>query len=167
VRPQLRKRISKAERLTTHGNVQGALIHGQEWRDYLEADDTLRGVCWKSFLVSFGKIHAVGELQTGDLPGVKLHFQVSRQNGDMNRFPFRRRRALGTDAVEFHIPVVGLDEFVDDRVHGPSILALGIETTNRSKTLEACLVSFSLVTLLSREVTLPSNRKFALKPAAR
>ncbi len=35
-------------------------------------------------LVYFGKIHAVGVLQTGDLPRVKLHFQISRENRNVD-----------------------------------------------------------------------------------
>jgi hypothetical protein len=97
----------------------------------------------KSFLIGFGKVHTVSELQAGNLPGVKLYFQVSRQNGDVNRLAFRWGCALSTYPVQFHIPVVGLNEFVDDRVHGPRILRLAVETTNRSKTLEVCLVSSS------------------------
>src|SRR5262249_49421176 len=46
------------------------------------------------------------------------------------------------------IPVMGFDEFVDDGVHGVCILLARGGFTNRSKTLEVCLVSSRQVTLL-------------------
>lgn len=100
-------------------------------------------------LVHFGKIHAVSELQPGNLPRMVLHLQISRHQRNMDRFTLRGAGAFGANAVEFQIPVMGLHEFVYDSVHSLTIV-LGVSTTaNRSKTLEPCLVSTSPVTLLA------------------
>jgi hypothetical protein len=100
---------------------------------YLDADYTQRGgqcnnrVGLCSFIgslggnpylsVDFGKIHAVGKLQPGDLPRVELHFQISLQDGDVEGFALRRTRALGTDPVEFHVAVMSFYKFIYDRIH--------------------------------------------------
>src|SRR5215472_14777645 len=39
----------------------------------------------KCFLVHFGKVHAVGELQAGNLARMKMDFQISLQNCDVDR----------------------------------------------------------------------------------
>jgi hypothetical protein len=55
--------------------------------------------------------------------------------------------ALGANAVKFHIPVMGLYEFVNHSVHS-FFIVLGVsKTANRSKTLELSLVSINPVTL--------------------
>jgi hypothetical protein len=98
-------------------------------------------------LVYFGKVHAVGVLQPGDLPCVVLHFQVRRHDRNVDRLTLRRVGAFGANAVKFHIPVMGLHEFVDDSVHS-FFIVLGVgQTANHSKTLELCLVSTNPVTL--------------------
>jgi hypothetical protein len=90
-------------------------------------------------LVDFGKIHAIGKLQSGNLFGVELHFQVSLQDGNVQRFTFRGTGALGPNPVQFHIAVMRFYKFIYDRVHGVDIL-LGLSLlTNHSKTLEALL----------------------------
>jgi hypothetical protein len=69
-----------------------------------------------------GEIHTVSVLQSGDLPRVKLYFKISRKNRNVDRLALRGVGAFGANAVEFHIPVVGLHEFVDDRIHNSSIV---------------------------------------------
>jgi hypothetical protein len=69
-------------------------------------------------LVHFGKVHAVSKLQSGNLLGVELHFQVSLQYGDVQGFTFSGTGALGPDPVQFHIAVMRFYEFIYDRVHG-------------------------------------------------
>jgi hypothetical protein len=103
-------------------------------------------VAWR--LVYVGEIHAVGELQAGYLARVELDFQVSLQDGNVDRFALCRALALGANAIQLHIAVMGFDEFVDDGVHGDCILPAREGFTNRSKTLEVCLVSSRQVTLL-------------------
>jgi hypothetical protein len=68
-------------------------------------------------LVDFGEIHAVSELKAGNLAGMKLHFQVCLQDGNVNGLTLCRVRALGTDLVQFHVAVMRLYEFVYDGVH--------------------------------------------------
>jgi hypothetical protein len=92
----------------------------------------------KVFLVGFGEVHTIGELQPRDLAGVKLHFQVGRQNGDMNRLAFGGAGALGANTVQLHVAVVGLHEFVDDRVHGP-YCSLVVENRESLKDLREVL----------------------------
>jgi hypothetical protein len=102
-----------------------------------------------AFSVHFGKVHTVGKLQAGDLPCVVLNFQVRRHQRNVYRLALRGAGAFGTNAVEFQIPVMGKDEFVNDSVHSFTIV-LGVSATaNRSKTLELCFVSTSSVTLLA------------------
>ena len=101
---------------------------------YLDADYTHGGgqcnnrvrflrLCWLAFggnsegSVHFGKIHAVGELQPGNLPRVELHFQVRLEDGNVEGFALRGARALSADPVEFHVAVMSFYEFVYDRVH--------------------------------------------------
>jgi hypothetical protein len=98
-------------------------------------------------LVHFGKIHAISVLQTGDLLGVELHFQIGRHDRNMDRLALRGVGAFGANAVKFQIPVMGLHEFIDDCVHGIFIVLGVSKTANRSKTLEHSFVSISLVTL--------------------
>ena len=97
----------------------------------------------KTVLVYFGKIHAVSVLQAGDLPRVKLDFQISRENRNVNGLALRGVGAFGANAVKFHIPVVGLHEFVNDRIHNSSIVLGQDSIANRAKTLEKPLVCFS------------------------
>jgi hypothetical protein len=93
---------------------------------YLDADYTRRGVqrvearrCWfqRSELVHFSKIHSVGKLKSGNLPGMELHFQIRLQDGNVDGFTLSGVRALSADAVELHIPVMRFYEFVYDRIH--------------------------------------------------
>lgn len=107
---------------------------------------------WELRLVHFGEVHAVSVLQTGDLPGMELHFQIRRHDRYVDRLALRGVGAFGANAVKLYISIMGLHEFVDDLVHG-LIIVLGVsETANRSKTLEPSLVSTSLVTLLQRSI---------------
>ena len=95
---------------------------------YLDADYTHRGVQGKNrvdeggLLVDFGKIHAVSELQSGNLFGVELHFQVSLQDGDVQGFTFSGTGALGPDPVQFHVAVMCFYKFIYYRVHGVPFL---------------------------------------------
>lgn len=98
-------------------------------------------------LVHFGEIHAIGELQAGNLPRVKLHFQISRHECNVNRLTLGGAGAFGANAVKFQITVMGHHEFINDSVHSIFIVLGGSQTANRSKTLEPCFVSTSLVTL--------------------
>jgi len=90
----------------------------QQWRELLDANRGARGV-WRggfsayfgeimppvtfhqgvTLLVHFGKIHAVGKLQAGDLPGVVLNFQICRHQRNVNRLALSRAAAFGTNAV--------------------------------------------------------------------
>ena len=99
------------------------------------------------FLVHFGKVHAVGVLQAGDLPGMELHFKIRRHDRYVDRLALRGAGAFGTNAVEFQIPVMGKDEFVYDSVHSVTIVLGANANANHSKTLEPCLLSTSSVTL--------------------
>lgn len=69
-------------------------------------------------LVDFGKVHAVGKLQSGNLLGVELHFQVSLQYGNVQGFAFSGTGALRPDPVQFHIAVMRFYKLIYDRVHG-------------------------------------------------
>ena len=100
-------------------------------------------------LIHVGKIHTVGVLQAGDLPRMKLHFQISRHDRNVDRLTLGGVGAFGANAVKFDIPIMGLHEFVNDVIHS-FFIVLGVsKTANRSKTLELSLVSRSLVTLLA------------------
>ena len=98
-------------------------------------------------LVHFGKIHAVGKLQAGNLPGVVLDLQICRHQRNVNRLALRGAGAFGTNAVKFQIPVVGLHEFIYDSVHSFTIVLAVSGAANRSKTLELYFLSTSRVTL--------------------
>lgn len=106
------------------------------------------GVCRQpALLVYLGEVHAVGELQPGDLPRVELHFQIRRHERNVNRLALCRAGAFGANAVKFHITIMGLHEFINDSVHSFIIVLAVSATANRSKTLEPSLVSTSKVTL--------------------
>lgn len=107
------------------------------------------------FLIDFGKIHAVGVLQAGDLARVILDFQICGQNGDVNRFPLRRTQALSARPVQFHIAVMGEYEFVYDGIHGRRYFRLAAANADRSECLRKILLCIS-------EVTLPSNACLAM-----
>ena len=106
-----------------------------------------RSLSATSSLVYFGEVHAVGELQPGDLPRVELHFQIRRHERNVNRLALCRAGAFGANAVKFHITIMGLHEFINHSVHSFIIVLAVSATANRSKTLEPSLVSTSKVTL--------------------
>jgi len=110
-------------------------------------DDLPSGWSFSSLLVDFGKIHAVGKLQAGNLPGVVLHLQICRHQRNVNRLALRGAGAFGANAVKFQIPVMGLHEFIYDSVHSLTIVLAVSDTANHSKTLEPCFLSTSRVTL--------------------
>jgi hypothetical protein len=68
-------------------------------------------------LVDFSKIHPIGKLKSGNLPGMELHFKIRLQNGNVDGFTLSGVRALGADAIELHIPVMRFYEFIYDRIH--------------------------------------------------
>jgi len=113
-----------------------------------EFDALVHGGSLPKVLVYFSKIHAVSVLEPGDLARVELHFQVSRENRNVDGLTLRGAGAFGAKAVKFHIPVVGLHKLVDDRIHNFSIVRVQDAIANRAKTLEPHLVSSSSVTLL-------------------
>jgi hypothetical protein len=98
-------------------------------------------------LVHFGKVHAVGKLQAGDLPGVVLDLKICRHQRNVNRLALSGAAAFGTNAIKFQIPVMGHHEFIYDSVHSFTIVLAVSSTANRSKTLEPCFLSTSRVTL--------------------
>jgi len=70
-------------------------------------------------LVHIREIHAAYKLQTRDLPGMMLHFQIGPQDSDMDGFTLGRVLAFNSDAVKLKVPVVSFNEFVDDGlIHG-------------------------------------------------
>jgi hypothetical protein len=68
-------------------------------------------------LVDFRKIHAISKLQSRNLAGMELHFQIGLQNGNVDGFPLSRVRALRADLVQFQVAVMRLYKFVNDRIH--------------------------------------------------
>jgi len=68
--------------------------------------------------VGFGEIHAIGKLQTGNLAGVVLHFQVGLQNLDIDDLALCRAVALRPDIFQGEVAIMGFDEFTDTGVHG-------------------------------------------------
>jgi len=69
-------------------------------------------------LIGLAEIHAIGELQAGNLPRMVLNFQVGFQQFNVDLFPLHRAVALGAGVVEGKIAIVGFHEFPDHVVHG-------------------------------------------------
>jgi hypothetical protein len=107
----------------------------QEWRVFYDANYTRQAVrkvglfsvtlvplgwrmkSWADELVDFRKVHAISKLHPTDLAGMKLDFQICRQDGNVNGFPLCRVGAFCADLVQFQVAVMRLYKFVNDRVH--------------------------------------------------
>lgn len=64
-------------------------------------------------LVGFGEVHAVGKLQSGDLVGPVLHFQVGFHDGNVHGFALGGILAFHADSIKFKVTVMSFNKLVN------------------------------------------------------
>src|SRR5262245_45638868 len=87
-------------------------------------------------LVDFGEVHAISELQAGNLARPMLHFQIGLEQFDVDHLALHGGYAFGAHAVQGEIAVMGFDELAYDRIHDSAILEGAGLGQNPANTLE-------------------------------